>query len=243
MAFTYVAGSVTGTIDSVGGASHGVTLNQTSGAGDLLIGEFLWDGLGTGAVSDPSNGTWTPIGTVLTGTGSLSAFRGQFFYIAAAAAAKPLVTLTITGGSTPTFIAFEIVEYSYTGGTLAIDGTPSYTNATAIAGVVTTGTVTTTGTSGVGVAAVFAVDSGAGALAPYTLRDDGTYNAGTGALLEDKTGINAGIQVATMSAGTTDNTMLGLVAFKTGSSTLVAEDDSYRVNIVQSFDPVVTIWQ
>jgi hypothetical protein len=139
------------------------------------------------------------------------------FYTPLSVASATTVTLTITGGITPSFMAFEVAEYSYTGGTLALDGTAN-NNATAVAGVATTSTISTTGSSDLVAAVVYAVDSGAGALSPYTLRDGNSYNALTGALIEDRSGVAAGNQSATVSAGTTDNTMLGIVAFTTGTA-------------------------
>lgn len=219
MAFTFVTGGITGQPNGVS-PSAPIALHQTPGAGHLLVIEVCWQNGGTAAVSDPNNGTWTPVGSPLTGVGTLSTFKAQFFYVASCVGAATTVTVTITGGVSSSLILFEVIEYSYTGGALALDGT-AVNNATAVASVATTSSISTSGSSDLVLAAVFAVDSGASAKSPYTLRDDtiNTYNAQTGALWEERTGVAAGSQSATVgTGGATDNTILGIIAFTAGAA-------------------------
>jgi galactose oxidase-like protein/putative Ig domain-containing protein len=223
--FAYVTGSVTGIVDLGGdtAATLSTALHQSPGAGHLLVCAATWQSAtATAAMSDPNNGTWTPLGTAKTGVGSLSGYRGQMFYMPAAANAATTVTLTLS--SAVAFRAFECAEYSYTG-TIALDGTPQYSTTPAASGVATVTGLTTTKSNDLVLADCLAVDTTCTAGTGFTGLDDpntvfkdlgttGSFSSGTGQLIEFKVGVAAGAQSATFKTGTAaDNVILVLVAF------------------------------
>jgi hypothetical protein len=145
------------------------------------------------------------------------------FYVPAAASAATTVTLTIS--SAVAFRAFECSEYSYSG-TVALDGTPQYSTTRASSSVATVSGVTTSNASDLVFAGCLGVDTTCTAGTGYTGRNDtNAYDAAaktygnsfvgkTGQMMEDKVGAAAGAQSATFRTGTTtDNVILGLVAF------------------------------
>ena len=225
-AFAYVAGSVTGLYWVSGSfTTKSYALHLTPGAGHLLVAIADWaSNTATASISDPNNGIWTAIGSPKVGTGSLAGFSGQMFYVAAASNAATTVSITIS--SAVTFSMFEVAEYSYTGSISGTDGAPTYSNVTSVASVATingsatsfgsdllfagclgTDTKCTTGSGFTGHNDTNAKDANSG-----TTGND--LQAITGSLLEEKTGVGAGSQVATFgTAGATDNSTLGLVAF------------------------------
>ena len=224
--FAYVTGSVTGIVDFGGdtSATLSVALHQAPGAGHLLVCAATWQSAtATAAMSDPNNGTWTPIGTAKTGAGSLSGYRGQMFYVRAAANAATTVTLTL--GSAVAFRAFECAEYAYTGTIATLDGTPQYSTTPAAGGVATVSGLTTTNAGDLVFAGCLGVDTTCATGAGFTGLDDtntvfkdrggvGSFLIATGQLIEFKVGVAAGAQSATFRTGTTtDNVILGLVAF------------------------------
>ncbi len=224
--FAYVAGSVTAAMNSGAGPSKtlAVTLHQNPGAGHLLICAATWQSdTATASMSDPNNGTWVAIGSARVGIGSLSAYRGQMFYVPSAVNASTTVTLTIS--SAVGFRAFECAEYSYTGTITTLDGTPQYSTTPASGSVATIGGLTTSNTSDLVFAACLGVDTTCVVGSGYTLRNDTNaydalgnnlghdYLGYTGQLIEDKVGVGAGTQSATFGTGTpSDNVILGLVA-------------------------------
>jgi hypothetical protein len=224
----YVTASVTGVVDFGGdtGATLSVALHQAPAAGHLVVCAATWQSAtATAAMSDPNNGTWTPIGSPRTGAGSLSGYRGQMFYVPAAANAATTVTLTLS--TAVPFRAFECAEYSYTG-TLALDGTPVYSTTPASAGVATVSGLTTTKANDLVFADCLGVDTKCTAGTGFTGLDDpnsifkdqattGSFFSGTGQLIEFKVGVAAGAQSATFNTGTNDNVILGLVAFTSTS--------------------------
>ena len=224
--FAYVTGSVTGIVDFGGdtGATLSVALHQAPGAGHLLVCAATWQSAtATAAMSDPNNGTWTPIGTAKTGAGGLSGYRGQMFYVPAAANAATTVTLTL--GSAVAFRTFECAEFAYTGTIATLDGTPQYSTTPAAGGVATVSGLTTTNAGDLVLADCLGVDTTCTTGAGFTGLDDtnavykdrggtASFLSGTGQLIEFKVGVAAGAQSATFRTGTTtDNVILGLVAF------------------------------
>lgn len=198
--------------------------------GSLLIALVIWNPNGTIQVSDPNNGTWTPIGTPGVATGSLAGFFSQFFYIATAVHAATTVSVTTLTG-TQTFVELFIAEYSYTGGVVTIDGTPVYSMVTAVASITTSGTVVTTGASDLVFAASMVEDSNAQFQAPYTARDGVNWNNLNGGIVEDLIGASAGSQVATFhNNGATDTALLGIVAFSTGAAPPVTPVAGYPID-------------
>jgi len=175
-------------------------------------------------MSDPNNGAWKAAGSAKPGTGSLTGYSGQIFYVPSAQSAPTTVTLTIS--TAVGFRSVECAEYSYTGSISSPDGTPQYSVVPASGGVATVGGLTTTNTSDLVFAACLGVDSTCAAGTGYTLHDDpNSLNAANGTLgnsflsytgqtIEEKVGVAAGAQSATFKTGTsTDNVILGLIAF------------------------------
>lgn len=235
--FAYTASSVTGCVNgNLNETKCTYALHQTPGAGHLLTLGASWHDSGTvtAAITDPNNGTWTAIGSKKTGTGTLAAYSGQMFYVASAVNAATTVTLTLSGGnsgSSGQIISWEATEYSYTGTISSTDGAPTYSNTAASGGTASIDTTVTANASDLVWAACLAVDSACAVGSGYTGRNDsaGTCSANTGGttcattnnnfttltggLMEDKVNVAAGTQTATFGTGTTDNVILGLVAF------------------------------
>lgn len=183
--------------------------------GSLLIALVIWNPSTTVSLSDPNNGTWTPIGSPGVATGSLAGFFSQFFYIPSAVAGST----TVTGTGTAAFAEIYVAEYSYSG-TLSIDGTPSNTMVTSVAGVSTSGTVVTTGASDLLFAASMVEDSTCnGAGTNFTARDGVNWNNLNGGLAGDWTTAPVGSRSAGFTQnGATDAVLMGIVAFMTGTS-------------------------
>jgi hypothetical protein len=226
--FAYVTGSVTGAIDSSSNSSTAlsVLLHKNPGAGHLLVCAATWQSsTATATMSDPNNGAWTAIGSAKTGVGGLGGFRGQFFYVPAAANASTTVTLTVS--TSVAFRGFECAEYSYTGAIGSLDGTPQYSAApSSSGGVATVSGVTTINSSDLLFADCLGVETtscsvGTGYLA---LNDASSYDANTqghtanfgnwtGQIIEYKVGVAAGAQSATFKTAASENVIIGLVAF------------------------------
>jgi PKD repeat protein len=256
--FAYVTGSVTGIVDFGGdtGATLSVALHQAPGAGHLLVCAATWQSAtATAAMSDPNNGTWTPIGSAKTGVGGLSGFRGQMFYVPAAANAATTVTLTL--GSAVAFRAFECAEFGYTGTIATLDGTPQYSATPAAGGVATVSGLTTTNAGDLVFADCLGVDTTCTTGAGFTGLDDtntvykdrggvGSFLSGTGQLIEFKVGVAAGAQSATFRTGTsTDNVILGLAAAtapatQTAPAITSANSTTFTVGTAGSFTVTAT---
>lgn len=219
--FNYVTGSVTGAFIVSTATTVPFALHQTPGAGHLLIAFAGWSSLtATATMSDPNNGTWTPLGSPSRNTPQ--GFSGQMFYVASSAASATTVTLTISAGVNNAW--WEAAEYSY-GGTLSVDGTPQYSTVSAVGGVATIAGLTSTLSDDLVWAACIVVDSSATVGTGYTAHNDtnsrdvtnstsgNDFQGFIGSLLEEKTGVSAGAQVATFGTGLTDQVILGLVAF------------------------------
>lgn len=228
--FAYVASSVTGCINTqVSQTACQTTLHQTPGSGHLLLMFVVWSG-NTLTVAVTGTQTWIAIGAPTSGTGTLSAFRQQMFYVPSATASATTVTATISSGTT-SLIFWEAAEYSYTGTISGPDGTPQYLNTSAVASVATIDTLTTSNASDLIWSVCAAVDHNCTGDAGYTTRDDLLacnasnsvggcsstlqFNNALGSLIEEKVNVAAATQTATFGTpgGATDNTMLGLVAF------------------------------
>jgi len=256
--FAYVTGSVTGIVDFGGdtGATLSVALHQAPGAGHLLVCAATWQSAtATAAMSDPNNGTWTPIGSPKTGAGSLSAYRGQMFYVPAAANAATTVTLTL--GSAVAFRAFECAEFSYTGTIATLDGAPQYSTTPAAGGVATISGLTTSNAGDLVFADCLAVDTTCAAGTGFTGLDDtnavfkdrggaGSFLSAIGQLIEFKVGVAAGAQSATFRTGTsTDNVILGLAAAtapatQTAPAITSANSTTFTVGAAGSFTVTAT---
>jgi galactose oxidase-like protein/PKD domain-containing protein len=225
--FAYVNGSVTGVFNPSGSANAtlSVGLHQNPGAGHLLLCAATWQSpTATAAMSDPNNGAWKAAGSAKPGTGSLTGYSGQIFYVPAAVSAPTTVTMTIS--TAVVFRSLECAEYSYTGSISSPDGTPQYSTVPASGGVATVGGLTTSNSNDLVFAACLGVDSTCAVGTGYTLHDDtNSLNAGNGTLgnsflahtgqsIEEKVGVAAGAQSATFKTGTnSDNVILGLLAF------------------------------
>jgi hypothetical protein len=119
----------------------------------------------------------------------------------------------------------ECAEYSYTGTVATVDGTPQYSTTPASGSVATISGLTTSNVSDLVFVACLASDTACMAGSGYTGLDDSratnTANGGTGSyvgtvgqLIEYKVGVAAGAQSGTFgTATTTDNVILGMVAF------------------------------
>lgn len=227
--FAYITASVTGCYTNATTTKCVYALHQTPGAGHLLILLSGWSSAtATMSCTDPNNGTWTAIGSPKVGAGDLTGFRGQMFYVAAAVNAA--TTVTCTASTSLANMWWEAAEYSYTGTISGFDGTPQYSNTAAVAGTATISGVTTIDSSDLVWGACIVVDSncGAGSGSTYTFRDDAascsysgttctttntSLNGIVGPLVAEKVNVAAAGQVITFSAGTTDNVILGIVAF------------------------------
>ena len=230
--FAYVGGSVTGAVNSSSGSGTtlSVALHQTPGPGHLLICAATWQSsTATASMSDPNNGLWTAIGSPKTGTGSLSGYRGQIFFVPAAVSASSTVTLTTS--SAVVFRAFECAEYSYSGTVSSLDGSPQYSTSPASGGIASIGGVTTSNSNDLVFADCLGVDTTCAAGTGYAGLDDpnasilGQGGSGqsflkwTGQLIEFKSGAAPGAQSATFRTGTAaDNVILGLLALTTNSA-------------------------
>src|SRR5262249_5389919 len=226
--FAYVNGSVTGAFITGGGpgTTLSVHLHQNPGAGHLLLCAATWQSsTATASMIDPSNGTWTAIGSASRGIGSLAGYSGQIFYVPSAVGASTNVTLTISAAVM--FRSLECAEYSYTGTISSLDGTPQYSTTPASGGVATIGGLTTLNSGDLVFAACLGVDTSCSAGSGYTLHDDtNSLNAGNGSLgnsflaytgqtIEERVGVAAGGQTATFATGTNiDNVILGLLAVR-----------------------------
>src|SRR5262249_36277807 len=226
--FAYVNGSRTGDFNPSGRASTtlSVGLHQNPGTGHLLLCAATWQSpTATASMNDPNNGAWKAAGSAKPGTGGLSGYSGQIFYVPAPV--SPPTTVTSTLSTAVVFRSVECGEYSYTGSISSPDGTPQYSTVPASGGVATVSGLTTSNSSDLVFAACLGVDSTCAVGTGYTMHDDtNSLNAGNGTLgnsflahtgqsIEEKVGVAAGAQSATFKTGTnTDNVILGLIAIQ-----------------------------
>lgn len=228
--FAYIASSITGCLNLGTGTKCVYALHQTPGAGHLLVLEVGYQsGTDTITVTDPNN-TWIAAGSRQVGSGGLNGFTAQLFYVPSAVNAATTITVTISGSVG--FIGWEAAEFSYTGTILTLDPTNltgfNYSTTAASGGVATVNTAANTvGSSDLLLAACMVVDSSCSVGAGFTAQNDTnacSYNGtscttgqdfagSSGAVYEYKTGVTAGSHSATFGAGTTDNVILGLIAF------------------------------
>jgi len=218
--YTYVTSSATGaSVSDAGGSTLVRLLNHNPTAGNLLVGCAIWEDLSAtiSSISDDVNGAWTKAGTQLNGAGTLNAYRGQCFYKLSATHTSTTPTLTLTlSRAVATFRAWDMAEYAPSGsGTAVVDGTVVYSNTASSGGVATITYGVTTGPTDLLYAGCIGVNTSCTAGTGYTARDDGTYNANTGGLQEDKLNVAAASsQTATFHDTTTDAVILGMLAFK-----------------------------
>lgn len=186
----------------------------TSTTGRLLVlGSITNDNTSTLSVSDTVNGAWTAISTVKRGTGTSATYSWQMFYVIATGTGSATVTFTTTG--TNALHAWSEGDFSFTGGTVVIDATPTGSinqSVTASAGVATLSGVSAVNTGDLLIAACLYIDSTCTLGSGFT-SDDGGFAGATGGLVEYKIGPSTGAQTATFGAGTTDNLGGSLVAF------------------------------
>lgn len=209
MAFAFVQSK------AVGGASPaGSTFVSNNTPGSLLVAAVYWAGASeTCTVADDVNGAWTAAGSPQTGTGAVSGYRLQIFYLLSNAATGTAVTVTATV-STPgadTGIAF----HEYTGTSVALDGTPAYNTPTG-ADPVTSGSVTTTAAGAMLFLGAISADSCNG-VSPFTEREHSSFaNNQTSDLLDAG---SAGAKTGQSNpASSSDDNIIGLVAFKEGGA-------------------------
>lgn len=98
--------------------SAGTTLNVTF-SGAVAAGNMLFCCAGGGstgslAVSDSVNGSYTPIGSQQVGTGGNASASIEAFWIPATLAGTPTVTMTF--GTSATFLTLAVGEYAGVGG-------------------------------------------------------------------------------------------------------------------------------
>lgn len=233
--FAYVASSVTGCFNTATSPAQvtcggtGANLHVNPSAGNLISCGAIWHGNTATATMTSTNNTWTAIGSPQTGVGALAAYRGQMFRVFSANAGADQLTLTITVGQTD-IIAWECAVYSYTGSLTAYDGVPVYSTTAASGGIGTTGSVTTSNSSDLLFAGCLGVVSVCTAGSGFTGHDDGTawdcidsgggcaasgvtWSSVTGGLIEEKVNQTANTYTATFGMGTTDDNILGLVAY------------------------------
>jgi hypothetical protein len=99
------------------------------------------------------------------------------FYVPSTVTAATTVTLTLS--SAVTFRAFECAEYSYTGTTVSLDGTPQYSTTRASGSLATVSGLTTLNSSDLVFADCLGVDTTCSAGTGYTGRNDAnSYDAG-----------------------------------------------------------------
>lgn len=222
MAFAFVQ-------SRAGGSTTSVVLSYLSAltSGSLLVGAAYWNDTGNSAtVSDSVNGSWTAAGSPQNGAGALSAYRFQCFYdLSNAATTAATVTCTSSAGAD---VALAIHEY--TGTSVALNGTPSYSNFTGST-TVTSGTVTTTVANAMLFCGCVTSNAASTAGAGYTKREGANF--GSNITEDDLDAGAAGSQTATFTvAGSGDNTIVGLIAFSEGGGAAAA------VSTVDIFDPI-----
>ena len=107
---------------------------------NVLVATFAYnDTSSASSVSGRCNATWTLLKASVSG-----GLNAELWYCLDAVAGAGNVSLSITGG-TATFLDGYVAEYTFTSGaTLSVDGTAAATNGNS--GSAATGTVTTTGT-------------------------------------------------------------------------------------------------
>jgi hypothetical protein len=234
--FVYVTNSVTGcfgaTVGTFSKCAYNLHVNPT--AGNLAVIQATWQSsTATAAFACTNNGSWTAIGSPKAGVGANAGFQGQMFYVASLGTGANPELCTLTISSPVSFMSWEYTGYSYSGTLSSLDGTPQYSNTPASGGIATISGLTTAGSSDLISASCLGVVSTCTVGSGYTARDDtnacanssgstsscgggttgNSFVANTGQLIEEKTGIAAGAQSATFGTGTTDDVILGLVAF------------------------------
>jgi hypothetical protein len=198
------------TSTSTGVSSLGVamtTQNMTPGS-TVVAAVFTNTAGGTltfSSVSDPTNGNYTPVGTMLTGASSLSGYASQMFYLPVnASAAKPTVTLMMSGSSS--FLGIAIHEY--TGGVSTLEQY-AYVNQNASSPAQT---VTPNSSTDL----IFAYDvpgtTTTGIASPFTERESANWAANGTADDTSPTGGSAATATWTISSPPADN-MLGIAVF------------------------------
>ncbi len=131
------AGSL-GAFDDASGTTLSVQLTNVK-AGSLLVAFVKWEGAASSTVT-LSDGTSSFTADALNSAANNDLY-GRFFYLPASTASGT-VTYTATWSAARPFRRILIYEYSYSGGTVAFDGS---NRATATSGSLTSGNVTTTG--------------------------------------------------------------------------------------------------
>lgn len=185
-----------------------ITANLT--ADSLLVAAVYFNG-GTPAVSDPTNGSWTQIGSTLDGVNGLAGYHVAFFYKAHnASTAKPAITLS-TGGAA-TSVGIYVIEFSP--GT-PTPGVPAFKNITGDGPSTDTVTPVVTGDPVVAMD-VGSVTVGMLPVAPFNgdLTQNGNFGDNCAAWTVSTTG---GTPIAcTFGAAGSQDHMLGIVAFTGG---------------------------
>lgn len=213
---------VTGIFDGSGIVSGiACTLHSAPLFGSLLIALAAWsDQTSTATMSDDINGLWQPIGTVQRAP-ALSV-SGQLFYMVTKVNTATSVSLDLSGTATSAY--FECLEYSFKG-TLALDGTPQYSQTPASGSVATISGLTTLLPDDLVLGiCINETASGTTAGSGYIGRNDisafdplnptANFQANTSALPEEKTGVNPGAQTATFGTSSgSANVLLALVGF------------------------------
>jgi hypothetical protein len=201
MAFGFIQSTAGGTPgDPSTGSLPGVT------AGSLLIAVFFWTSdRSVVGVSDGINGAWTEIGDETVGAGTLAGLKRQMAFVANVGAGS--TNVSIDYDAAPAAFTIALHEYSVSGSTPAIDGTPVYDNVSS--STPTTSAIVTT----VGASLLFAMDIASGSVS----------SAGTGYVQrqlfsgnmteDDLDGGSPGSKTASFNTSGGDQ-MLGFVAFR-----------------------------
>lgn len=209
---------------TVGADPLALAYNGAVTPGSLLIAAVFWDqNTQTCSVSDPTNGTWTAIGSPTTGAGSLAGFRRQMFWKLNTASTAITVTADCSGTGASDGLAIH--EYSY-GATPSIDGTPVYDNVSS--STPTTSAIITTQNADL----LFAMDTVTGSVSSagtgYVLRE--TFD-GTNGTEDDLDGGTAGSKTASFNTAGGDN-MLGFVAFKDTSAVVTPTANDPPIGLI-----------
>lgn len=95
-------------------------------ANSLIVAACSWDNnAATCVVSDNNSGSWSPLGSVLTGAGGLAAYRLQLFYAAGHAAGGTNFTASLSAGGN---VALAVHEFSGIATSSPLDAGPTYQN-------------------------------------------------------------------------------------------------------------------
>lgn len=222
MSFTFVQSRSGG----AGAEPESLAYTSNVGAGHLLVGAVYWNSSSlTCSVSDNVNGAWTAVGSAQVGVTSLSAWSMQMFYFLSSGSGATTVTADISGAVLS--IGIAIHEYSFTGGSVSVDGTPVYNNH-ASATPTTNAVVTTVAADLLFAACVTGTGVGSAGTG-YVQRENANF--GGNSTEDDTDGGAAGSVTASFNVSGTPDNIVGLIAFADAVATAAPTP-------LKPFDPV-----